>query len=206
VQNSFKCELNASRVGYFTRLCPRLRVKHGVTNRVATLSITLLLTLTSCTQSVHVKTSQRVSQLIIDGKELGPIGPEGKDVAVPVKFGSAKYTALNGDTTIASGLLARTQINPWTYGLSVGGAMVLAPTIGFGCAVAVNPSWFFAPSVFLEGGGIGAFWAYLSQTASIWTIPAATIGIAIGLLPLLGFLYSERLPDVVWINTDYMTK
>lgn len=141
-----------------------------------------------------------MSQLIVDGKDLGSIGPEGKDVLVPVKFGSANYRVMQGDKIVANGLLARKQISPFGFGPSVGGAMLLAPVLGLAGAIAANPSWIFAPSVFLSGGGLGSFWAYLAQTASFWTFPAVTLGFAIGLLPLVGLLYSERLPDVVWIN------
>jgi len=167
-----------------------------------TIGLCVLTTASCLSQSVHVKTSARVSQLTIDGKELGAIGPDGKDVEVPVNFGAASFTAFDGEKKIANGLLARKQISPFAFGPSVGGAMVLAPILGFAGAVAVNPSWVFAPSVFLHGGGLGSFWAYLAQTASFWTFPAVTLGLAIGLLPLVGLLYSERLPDVVWINLD----
>lgn len=164
----------------------------------------LALVCVACEQNVHIKTSTRVSQLVIDKKELGAFGPDGKDAVIPVNFGAASYSAFDGEKMSASGLLARTHINPWSYGLSVGGAMVASPILGFGFAISVNPAWFYAPSVLMNGGGMGAFWAYLAQSASVWTFPAATLGLLIGLLPLVGLLYSERLPDVVWINTDFL--
>jgi hypothetical protein len=173
---------------------------------VRLLFVVVILILSACSQNVHIKTSQRVTQVVIDGAELGPIGPEGKDVVVPVKFGAASYSLYDGNKIISSGFLPRSQIYPWSYGLSIGGAMVAAPVLGFVGAVAVNPAWFFAPAVFLHGGGAGSFWAHIAQIASMWTFPAATLGILIGLLPLLGLVYSERLPDVVLLNTNYGTR
>lgn len=158
------------------------------------------LLLCACSQNVHIKTSQRVSKLVIDDAVLGEITPEGKDVTLPVKFGPASYSAYDGNRIVASGSIPRSRIDPWTYGLSVGGAMVFAPTLGFFSALAVNPAWFFAPTVFLNGGSVGSFWAYLAQTASVFTFPAATLGFLIGLLPLVSLIYAERVPDNVLLS------
>lgn len=156
----------------------------------------------ACTQTVHLKSAKRITKAVIDGETVENIGPEGRDVILPVKFGAAHYELYDRDLLIGKGRVERSQINPWSYGLSVGGAMVLTPALALTGVLAVNPAWVFSSSVFLQGGGVGAFWAYLTQTASAWTFPAATLGAAIGLLPLLGLLYSEKLPDVVMLSTD----
>jgi hypothetical protein len=75
--------------------------------------------------------------------------------------------------------------------------MFLAPMLSMVGVLLVNPAWVFSPTVFLNGGGVGSFFAFLSQTASFWTFPAATLGLCIGLLPLLGLLRAEGLPEVL---------
>lgn len=159
-----------------------------------------------CAQSIHLKTTRIVSQVIIDGEAVGAASPQGREAAVPVKFGAASYELYDQEILVGKGFINRTQINPWSYGFSVGGAMLLTPALALAGAIAVNPAWIFASSVFLQGGGVGTFWAYLAQTASFWTFPAVTLGAVVGLLPLAGLLYSERLPDVVLLTTHDSTR
>ena len=165
----------------------------------STMFITFIMSV-GCSQRVHVKTTRYVPKAIIDTTVVEDLNINGKDVVIPVGFGAAAYELFDHEARVGKGFIERSHINPWTFGLSVGGAAVLAPTLALAAVVAVNPAWIFAPSVFLDGKGVGSFLAYLSQAASIWTVPAAALGAAIGLLPLIGLFFSERLPDVVTLD------
>lgn len=164
-------------------------------------SACIFLSLLGCMQSVHLKVTRPLSRVVIDDQVFDSVGLNGLDAQVPVNFGPAKYSVYESEKLVYEGTMPRSQIDPWIFGLSVGGAMLLTPTLAFAGALSVNPSWIFASSVFLGGGGAGSFWAYLAQTASFWTMPMALLGAALGLLPLIGLAYSERLPDVVLIAT-----
>lgn len=157
--------------------------------------------LQGCAQNVHVKSTSAISKVVIDDYVISDIGPTGKEAILPIRFGPASYQIFQNDELILEGELPRTQVSPLVFGLAVGGAVVFTPTLAISAAILVNPSWIFASSVFVNGGGASSFWAYFAQTASFWTLPAIFLGAAIGLLPLVGLAYSERLPDVVLIAT-----
>lgn len=154
----------------------------------------------ACEQSVHLKTTRPVSKIIIDGEDIGASDTLGREVLLPVRFGPAHYQLFDERGLIAKDVVERSHLDPWVFGASVGSAMFLAPALSFLGVLLVNPAWVFSTTVFLNGGGAGSFLAFLSQTASFWTFPAATLGFCIGLLPLLGLLRAERLPDVILLS------
>ncbi|MEI6325031.1 MAG: hypothetical protein WCO91_06250 [Gemmataceae bacterium] len=80
-----------------------------------------VLSVAACEQNVHIKSSVRVAKIVIDDRVIESVGPDGRDALVPINFGPASYSAFENDRLVTSGLLPRSQIQPWLFGLCVGG-------------------------------------------------------------------------------------
>ena len=159
----------------------------------------LLYTSACGTQVVYVRAPQAAGHVVLSNQRV-PVMDSKAFVELPKGFGPVSYSVYNKKGRLLhEGKLARTQRDPLITGLSIAGAVVAVPVMAIVGVLIANPSW---PAAFKHvaktpGANLGAF---LANSMSSWTLPVAAVFGAVGLLPLLGLLKSEMLPDEVEVG------
>ncbi|MEM7589392.1 MAG: hypothetical protein AAF320_04475 [Myxococcota bacterium] len=164
------------------------------------LTVLFLVCVSGCgTQRVYVRAPQEAAHVVLANQRVPVVSGEAS-VQLQKGFGPVSYSVYDRDGQLLNeGKLARTQKDPLVTSLSIVGTIVAVPVLAFAGVLVANPSW---PAAFRNvsktaGGNLGAF---LANSMSSWTLPIATAFGALGLLPLLGLLRSEKLPDEVVVG------
>lgn len=152
-----------------------------------------------CAQNVNVKVDGPHTTVVVDGENLGAIGPSGKVIEVRPGFAPLTYVVRNGDEPERVGSVARTEPLWWLVALGGAGAVCCAPTFaGIGFCVA-NPAVIGAPLAFAVTGDVGALTA--SFVAPSWfTLPVVTGCTALGMSPLAAALVAETTPPEITLT------
>lgn len=176
-----------------------LRVTGSLLPYVATL---LLLCTTACaTQRVFVRAPQQAAQVVL-ADQAAPVSSGRASIEVPQGIGPVPYSVYDSrGNLLDQGQLARTKRDPLITSMSIVGTVIAVPVLAFTGVLVANPSWWAAFSNVSQTPG-GNLRAFLANSMSTWTLPVATIFGALGLLPLLGLLKSEKLPDEVVVGSS----
>lgn len=151
-----------------------------------------------CAKQVVLRSQAAVSTVHIPGQP--PIPLRDGEAAARVEPGDAPvpYTLVVAEQT-TEGSIPRTDWNPWWLMGGVAGAVCCAPSLAIAGVLVVNPA--------IAGAGLACC---LSQSPAVcltaaanptwWTLPAATLGASLGLLPL-GLISLAREPaDMVSLD------
>lgn len=173
-----------------------------INSMLSFLAILFALCASACaTQKVYVRAAQEAAHVVLSNQRV-PVIDGRAVVELSTGLGPVSYSVYNAKGHVLDeGKLTRTRQDPLVMGLSIAGAIVAVPVLAFVGVLVANPSWAdaFSNVAKTAGGNLGAF---LTNSMSAWTLPIATVFGALGLLPLLGLLRSEKLPDEVVVGTD----
>ncbi len=166
-----------------------------MTRSVTALSIVLVTSLTAsaCASKVNVRTEPPGMKVKFGDEDLGVVGPEGRDVEVPLGLGGVPLVLHDGVEHQA--VLPRSELSWWVVAAAIGAAVCCAPTLAGAALCVANPAIITAPVACLVGGpGV----CVTAVAAPGWiTLPLVGAAACLGMTPL-GFLFlAERPPENV---------
>jgi hypothetical protein len=153
-----------------------------------------------CAQTVLFKTEKRGATLEVDGQNVGEIPAEGKQVEIRSGFAALPIKVTLSDGTTHESEVPRTEGNNWLFAAGLVGAGLCVPALCAAGLWVANPLAPLACLAACGGGGCGAGYAFLAQTATFWSAPIGALGACVGLSPLIATGLSGELPDVVTLQ------
>ena len=152
----------------------------------------LALLLQSCSTTTTLTTGVPHTAVVVDDHDYGPIPDNGVDVEAQAGFAPLSWRLLDGETVVAEGTVARTQMQPAVVAGAVGLAVCCVPTAVAAGFCLANPALLAAPLTCLVAGP-GVFVSAL-QAPGWLSIPLSCGGAAIGSTPLLLGLVGQAPP------------
>ena len=154
--------------------------------------------LSSCKHTIHVYSKNEKNNVTLGDRNLGTIPKEGRLIEVSSGFGPVEYKIENNNILKERGVIPRSEKNGLITGLSISAAAFLIPVMTTLGLLVANPSWIEVPYKIYQNPHEASI--FMKDTASSYTIPITAIFAVVGMLPLLGLLTSESLPNELTIG------
>lgn len=144
-------------------------------------------------EQVHVRTDPPGGHVVLDGADLGTVGPAGVDVEIGPGVGDVPVLV---DGVAAE--VPRSDVHWGVVAAAVGAAACCAPSLALGALCIANPALWSAPFLCLAGACNPAP-CIAAAAAPTWaSLPFVAAGGCAGLTPLALLLVAEKPPpDVI---------